>query len=42
VRRELLACGVDYINTDRLAELKAFFAARRTAPAVLATNKLKN
>jgi hypothetical protein len=37
VRRELLACGVDYLNTDRLTELKAFFASGNTAPTALAT-----
>ncbi len=39
VRCELLACGVDYLNTDRLAELKAFSSVRRAAQAIVATNK---
>lgn len=29
VRRSLLACGFDYITTDRLAELKKFFLSQR-------------
>jgi len=39
VRRELLACGVDYLNTDHLDELKVFFAARQSAQTVTTTHK---
>jgi len=39
VRQQLLNCGVDYINTDRLLELKAFLLTQKVSLPVIVKNK---